>query len=354
MITSKQLAITVLALATTLSTQTSSVAAQSPTIVSASVSAVPVPPAPVPPAPVPPAPVTPAPVPPAPVTPAPVPPAPVPPAPVPPAPVPPAPVTDSWAPPTAPPAPAPAPVPPAPVPPAPVSSAPTPAPVKPTEPEKPFHSEHYSRARGLGIFHKGHAYVGVLGGDTFDATGMATSSTGAVLAFEGVFLGMPSLYGNMHGIEGFASIRTGPTDVNVGFGFPVTFFNIGRGQPLSLRLGGSFGVGIGNQQAFGYIRGRGALVVIPDRLDLEASAQWTPPSASSAFGDAVGDFDTRTLRAAAWYRYGKGSAGRFIEIYAEYFERTRTVTATAANPTPMVDRTDDVAGLGLGVGITLF
>ncbi|MBP9085664.1 MAG: hypothetical protein KBG15_06070 [Kofleriaceae bacterium] len=352
MITSKQLAITVLALATTLSTQTSSVAAQSPTIVSASVSAVPVPPAPVPPAPVPPAPVTPAPVPPAPVTPAPVPPAPVPPAPVPPAPVPPAPVTDSWAPPTAPPAPAP--VPPAPVPPAPVSSAPTPAPVKPTEPEKPFHSEHYSRARGLGIFHKGHAYVGVLGGDTFDATGMATSSTGAVLAFEGVFLGMPSLYGNMHGIEGFASIRTGPTDVNVGFGFPVTFFNIGRGQPLSLRLGGSFGVGIGNQQAFGYIRGRGALVVIPDRLDLEASAQWTPPSASSAFGDAVGDFDTRTLRAAAWYRYGKGSAGRFIEIYAEYFERTRTVTATAANPTPMVDRTDDVAGLGLGVGITLF
>jgi hypothetical protein len=230
----------------------------------------------------------------------------------------------------------------------------TPAPVKPAEPDKPFRSELYSRARGLGIFHKGHAYVGVLSGDTFDATGMATSSTGAVLAFEGVFLGMPSLYGNMHGIEGFASIRTGPTDLNVGFGFPVTFLNIGHGQPLSLRLGGSFGVGIGNQQAFAYIRGRGALVVIPDRLDLEASAQWTPSSASNAFGDAVGDFDTRTLRAAAWYRYGKGSAGRFIEVYVEYFERARIVTATAANPTPMVDRTADVAGLGLGLGISLF
>ena len=320
MMTSKKIVLAMFALVATMQIAVATVAAQ-PSAPST------------PPTPVPPTPVTngsastavaPMPVTPVPVTPAPVEPAPVVPAPVEPAPVPPPPVT------------------------------PAPAPVKPAEPDKPFHSELYSRARGLGIFHKGHAYVGVLGGDTFDATGMATSSTGAVLAFEGVFLGMPSLYGNMHGIEGFASIRTGPTDVNVGFGFPVTFFNIGRGQPLSLRLGGSFGVGIGNQQAFGYIRGRGAVVVIPDRLDLEASAQWTPSSASNAFGDAVGDFDTRTLRATAWYRYGKGKAGRFIELYVEYFERTRIVSATVANPTPMVDRTDDVAGLGLGLGITLF
>ena len=347
MTTSKKFVLTIFAVATTMSTAASIVEAQPsiPASVSAAPNApnpgVPVPPplvpstndgtpAPVPPAPVPPAPVTSAPMPPAPVTPGPVSPAPA----VTPSPITPTPVAT-----------------PTPITPAPAA---TPEPVKPVEPDKPFHSELYSRARGLGIFHKGHAYVGVLSGDTFDATGMAISSTGAVLAIEGVFLGMPSLYGNMHGIEGFASIRTGPTDINVGFGFPVTFLNIGHGQPLSLRLGGSFGVGIGNQQAFAYIRGRGAVVVIPDRLDLEASVQWTPSSASSAFGDTVGDFDTRTLRAAAWYRYGKGSAGRFIEVYVEYFERTRIVIATAANPTPMVDRTDDVAGLGLGLGLSLF
>jgi hypothetical protein len=234
-----------------------------------------------------------------------------------------------------------APAPPAPV----VQPAPTPAPppvatASSSERERP--DDYYSRQRGVGMFHSSRLVLGALAGsvpDTaMDAMTLADKDvTMYSLAFEGVYLGLPSSYGNFHGIEFAAGVRTSPWDLWASFGTAISFLNVGRGGPGSFRLGGSFGAGFNLAHGYGYVRGRVAMVLLPARLDAEVSASWTPTSASTQHYEEI------ISRASLWYRPSRGS-DRAYEAFVESFSRQDDLTRD--------DR--EVSGLGAGFGMTLF
>lgn len=273
-------------------------------------------------------------------------------APVPAEPVPanpaPVPVDPNAAPPVDPVPPAPpAEPPPAPPPPPPVvttttTPTPTPTPVAAVERK----DDYYRRSGGAyGIFHKSRLSVGVAMGDApqfmTDANGAEVDagiggSTMGVLAFEAAYLEVPSSYGNFHGIEFSTGLRSTPIDFWMSFGTAATFFNIGRGQPGSLRVGGSFGAGFNFAHGFGYVRGRAALVVIPRTLDAELSVQWTPPAASTQ------NYLERTERISVWYRYGRSR--KAVEGYVERYKRQDDLQVNKR----------EFDGYGVGIGWSLF
>lgn len=269
--------------------------------------------------------------------------------------------TDATQPPTEPPPQPPAPVEAPPAPPQPAVVAPPPPqpqtqpetpPDKPTPPRcKGGRSSYYNCERPYGIFHNSRLVIGGLSGDaavttTDPATGMETTTvqgrTTGVLAFEAAFLGVPSSFAptNFHGIEVSSGLRLSKFDFWLSFGTAVTFLNLGHGGPGTLRLGGSFGAGFNLAHGYGYIRGRAAAVILPERLDVELSAQWTPPSASTS------DYDEQTWRISAWYRPSEKS-GRAAELYLETFSRVD------GDPMTTGDR-EIVDGAGAGVGFSFF
>jgi hypothetical protein len=202
--------------------------------------------------------------------------------------------------------------------------------------------DYYSRERGMGIFHHGHISVSVLQGDapvTADgmqmpgATEMTEGKTLGSFAFDAVWLGLPSSFGNFHGMEFSSGVRTGPFDFWMSFGTAVTIFNLGHGGPGSIRLGGSFGAGFNFAHGFGYVKGRAAMVVLPKRLDVEGSWQWTPPSASTK------NYDEQDMRVSAWYRPGKADTA--YEVYIEHFKRQDDLRS--------LER--ELDGYGVGIGI---
>jgi hypothetical protein len=258
------------------------------------------------------------------------------------------------------PPPPPPPVEPTPPPPPPVvATTPPPQPEKPEKPaEKPSRprcnapsGSYYSCERPFGIFHNTRLVIGGLSGDaavtTMDpATGTATTSiegrTAGVIAFEGAFLGVPSSFAptNFHGIELSTGIRSSKFDFWLSFGTAVTFLNLGHGGPGTLRLGGSFGAGFNLAHGYGYVRGRAAAVILPEQLDVEVSAQWTPPSAST------GDYDEQNMRISAWYRLNAKN-GRAAELYIETYSRVD------GDPMTTGDR-EIIDGVGAGVGFSFF
>jgi hypothetical protein len=225
---------------------------------------------------------------------------------------------------------------------------PTPSPSPTVEREREREDDYYSRARGVGIFHHARVVVGGLAGlaPAFmtDASGAAvampgetTSVTMASVAIEGAYLGLPSSFGNFHGIEMGTGVRSGPWDYWLNLGTAVSFFNVGRGGPLSIRLGGSFGAGFNLAHGYGYLRGRAAIVIIPRTLDAEVSVQWTPTSAST------GNFDERLSRISVWYRPGDTST-RAFEAYVEQLVRQDDEA----------EHEREFDGIGAGIGMTLF
>lgn len=248
---------------------------------------------------------------------------------------------------TPPPAPAPAAPPPATAPPpgAPLL-APEPA-KRQDEPSKPFVDDYYDRKRGIGMFHKSRMTIGVLQGNAPNfVDGMAPadpmdekSVTRGEFALEGVYLGIPSAYGHFHGIEFSTGLRSSPIDFWLQGGTAVSLFNIGRGGPGSLRVGGSFGAGFNLAHGYGYVKGRAAIVLIPAQLDGEVSAFWVPASAST------GNYDELIYRASVWYRpSGSGGSKRAYEVYGEMYHRT--------DESAVLEK--EFTGIGAGVGMTLF
>lgn len=249
--------------------------------------------------------------------------------------------------PAAAPAPAPAapPAPPAPAAPAATASASSSAAAStaaPAPPEREPPDDYYSRQRGVGMFHSSRLVLGALAGSVPDtamdaATLQDKDVTMYSLAFEGVYLGLPSSYGNFHGIEFSAGIRTSPWDLWASFGTAISFLNVGRGGPGSFRLGGSFGAGFNLAHGYGYVRGRVAMVLLPARLDAEVSTSWSPPSASTQ------NYQELVSRASLWYRPSRGS-DRAYEAFVESFARQDDLARD--------DR--EVSGVGAGFGMTLF
>ena len=224
-------------------------------------------------------------------------------------------------------------------------ATPTPPPAKPAD--KPFVDDYYDRKRGVGMFHQSRLAVGVLTGKAPNfmedappaVMGEEKDVTQGQFALEGVYLGLPSAYGHFHGIEFSTGLRTSPIDFWAQFGTAVSLFNIGRGGPGSLRVGGSFGAGFNLSHGYGYVRGRAAIVLIPAQLDAEASAMWTPSSAST------GNYDELLYRASVWYRPGgPGGSKRAYEVYGEMYHRTDDAA----------DQKREFVGIGAGVGMTLF
>ena len=220
---------------------------------------------------------------------------------------------------------------------------------KPPRIRKPKGPTRYSRARALGIYHKAHVMVGLVQGDvaTEQSGGMFTveSKTAFMAELDLGFLGLPSMYGNFHGIETFMGIVTTPFDLYWGFGLPLTFLNVGSGGPGSFRLGGSFGVGLAYKHAFAYVRGRAAAVIVPEKVDVEASLRWIPDSADGMYsGDD--DFNDTNLRISAFYHPG-GKKGRAWEVFLQMWERQRRDTGERST------RSDgEVKATVLGVGMT--
>jgi hypothetical protein len=199
--------------------------------------------------------------------------------------------------------------------------------------------DYYSRERGMGIFHHGHLSVSVWQGDQpitgamAPATETTQSKTIGSFSFDAIWLGLPSSFGNFHGMEISTGVRTEPWDFWLSFGTAFTVFNLGHGGPGSIRLGGSFGAGFNFAHGFGYVRGRAAMVLIPKRLDVEASWQWTPPSASTKH------YDEQDMRVSAWYRPGKAETA--YEVYIEHFKRQDELRS--------LEREFDGYGVGIGI-----
>ncbi len=201
--------------------------------------------------------------------------------------------------------------------------------------------DYYKRTRGVGIFHNARLYADILSGTAPNIMdGVASGkrdSTLYGLGFDGVYLGLPSSFGNFHGIEFSGGVRAGePYDLWLTIGTAVTLLNIGHGNTGSIRLGGSFGFGFDLAHGFGYVRGRAAVVVIPRTLDIEGSISWSPTEAST------GNYEERDMRVSAWYR--PGVSERAYELYVHAFRR--------------VDDTKEdeyeFDGIGGGIGMTLF
>lgn len=295
------------------------------------------------------------------------------PAPTPPAPTPPdpnAPPQSLGTPTEAPPVviepqPQPPPQPPAPPPTPPTPPAPEPKPE--SKPDTPSHwtqprckqngdRKYYNCERGFGIFHMSRLVIGALSGDvatvtTDPATGTTMSSYGAttagVLSFEASYLGIPSSFAptNFHGMEFSTGLRTSPFDFWLQFGTGVTLLNLGSGGIGTLRIGGGFGAGFDLAHGYGYLRGRAAMIILPERLDIEVSTQWTPASASTD------NFDVETYRLSAWWRLDKKKK-RAVEVYVEKFSR---LDADRDVTNPMYANDEEIVdGMGFGLGLSFF
>lgn len=204
---------------------------------------------------------------------------------------------------------------------------------------------YYKRARGVGVFHSSRLVAGALVGTApafMDGAppamaGATVDTTRFSLGFEATYLGLPSSFGHFHGLEVSTGVRGGgPWDFWLQGGTAVTLLNLGRGGPGSLRLGGGFGAGFDLAHGYAYVRARAALVVVPEKVDAEASVTWTPPSAST------GDYDQQAARVSVWLRPGKGK-----RAYEGYLETFRRVDDGA-------DREREVEGVGGGVGVSFF
>lgn len=224
------------------------------------------------------------------------------------------------------------------------SSAPTAAPSPAqTVTERDTPDDYYARDRGVGIFHNARLVASVMNGNTPDLMNGAVTSPGATRGvtvisgqFDGTYLGLPSAFGNFHGIDVSAGVRSEPIDMWLQLGTAVTLLNIGHGAPGSLRIGGGFGFGFNFAHGYGYVKARAAIVIIPRRLDVEANVQWTPPSASTE------NFDERLVRVSAWYR--PGGSERAYEVFVESLRREDA----------LADRDRELDAIGAGVGMTLF
>jgi hypothetical protein len=231
----------------------------------------------------------------------------------------------------------------------PQTSRPTPSVTKPSKPRCEVGSgSYYNCERAFGVFHNTRVVAGALAGDTpvtiMDATGAMSTTTESrtmfSLAFEGGFLGIPSSFAptNFHGFEFSTGIRAPVFDFWLSFGTAFTVLNLGHGGPGTLRIGGSFGAGFNLAHGYGYLRGRGALVIVPEKLDVEVSAQWSPPPASTS------NYEEQNARISAWYRIDRKKR-RALEIYVEKFSR---VDANA-----MVEKDREIVdGVGGGIGFS--
>lgn len=204
---------------------------------------------------------------------------------------------------------------------------------------------YYKRTRGVGVFHSSRLIFGVLGGQApAFMDGAAPAMPGATkdvtqlsVGFEATYLGLPSSFGHFHGLEIATGVRTGPWDFWFQAGTALTLFNVGHGGPLSLRVGGGFGAGFDLAHGFAYVRGRAAVVVVPEKIDAEASLTWTPSSAST------GNYDQQSARLSVWVR-PSAKRGRAYEGYVEAFHRLDDAA----------DREREVEGLGGGIGVSFF
>lgn len=219
---------------------------------------------------------------------------------------------------------------------------------------------YYKCERGHGIFHSSRLAVGALSGDAATTamdptTGTETTSYGGVtagqIAFEGAYLGVPSSFAptNFHGIELSTGLRSSKFDFWLSFGTAFTLLNVGSGGIGTFRLGGSFGAGFDLAHGYGYIKGRGAMIILPERLDVEVSAQWTPVSASTDH------YDVQAYRISGWYRLNEKS-GRAIEVYLEKLTRKNTFRPNAMDPAlaMFADDREILDGVGFGVGMSFF
>lgn len=264
------------------------------------------------------------------------------------------------------------PPPPPPPQPQPVAATPTPTPTPTLEskPDKPSHwtqprckggsNSYYSCERGYGIFHDTRLAVGALTGNAattaMDPTTMTPTTTyGGVtagqIAFEGVYLAVPSSFAptNFHGIELSTGLRSSKFDFWLSFGTAVTLLNVGSGGVGTFRIGGSFGAGFDLAHGYGYVKGRAAMIILPERLDVEASAQWTPVSASTD------NYDVQAYRISAWYRMSAKSK-RAIELYVEKYTRKNVLRPDAMDPmaAQFVDDREILDGVGFGLGLSFF
>jgi hypothetical protein len=209
----------------------------------------------------------------------------------------------------------------------------------------PDEKQYFACDRGFGIHHKSRLVVGALSGSVptlgMDGapTGISEDSTMMSIAFDVAFLGLPSSFSNanFHGFEMSTGLRSGKTDFWFQFGTAVTALNLGHGGPLTMRIGGSFGAGFNLAHGYAYLRGRAAVVVLPNKLDVEVSTQWTPTSASTS------KYEERDSRISAWYRYG--AKNNALEVFVQRFSR---VDAMADDDREIID------GFGGGVGLSFF
>jgi hypothetical protein len=209
----------------------------------------------------------------------------------------------------------------------------------------PDEDNYFACDRGFGIHHKSRFVIGALSGSvpTVDMGGVPTGATEpttmASVAFEFAFLGIPSSFSNanFHGFEMSSGLRSGKTDFWLQMGTAFTVLNLGHGGPLTMRVGGSFGAGFNLAHGYGYLKARAAMVLLPDKLDIEVSTQWTPSSASTS------NYEERDSRISAWYRYG--ASNNALEIYIQQLSR---VDAMANDDREIID------GFGGGVGLSFF
>jgi hypothetical protein len=190
--------------------------------------------------------------------------------------------------------------------------------------------------------HTAQISVGAFSGTGVNDMGVSSSATSFAVSMEASFLFLPSPYGNYHGLEAFTTLRTGTTDFNLGLGFPITLLNLGSGNAGTVRAGVSFGMVWGNIHSWLYVKPRVAVVVVPDKIDVEIASYYSPVEVSS------NDIEMTNSRISAWYRYSSSSRNsKSVQFYLESFRRAATpVVGMTARPK------DLTGGLGLGVGWT--
>lgn len=215
----------------------------------------------------------------------------------------------------------------------------------------PARADDGNENAGVGMYHNGLLSLSILTGDIAAPTeeGMPAPPLGTEEAatmfygyFGAAFLEVPSSYGNRHGLEIWMDLLTKPFDMNLAFGFPFTMITIGKGGPLTSRLGGVIGFGVGYKGAFGYGGLRGTGVLIPGRLDGELQVLWTPQSAYSAWSD--GDHEILNIRASLFYTTAGGTT---IQAFLQLYDRTRAAVDMSGNDIEITVAKGGGIGLGL-------
>lgn len=164
---------------------------------------------------------------------------------------------------------------------------------------------------------------------------------------------LPSVNNNKHGFEGSVSVTLFPFDFDVWGGTAVTMLSLGHGGIGTLRVRGGFGVGMSYNHTYAYLKTQAAAVIVPDKIDVEASLYWIPNQVSHAWGDNAGDFDEQRRRASLYYKRGEDKAK--IELYLEHTDRLRGGHAEdfsfPRENFTVRDPDDDMRGFGVGVSM---